>query len=1012
MKGTMKVEALIHHPIFDVLAWTLIHSLWQGAAIAIVIALLLGFFASASPGLRYNITALGLGLIPIFAFATFIYLIQPTETELIPRTAFAETSDLTEAEAFFTLGHLQSPNPEQAVDEIVPQKFRITVVLLWMSGTLFFALRLVAGFTGVFRMTRIGVSAPDAALQEMFDDLLNRANYSRNIKLIVSSVIDVPTTVGWMRPCILIPASIVSGFPPVAIEAFIAHELMHVQRYDYLVNLLQHVVEALFFYHPATWWLSRKIRNEREYCCDDQAVRLLGGKLDYVKALAGLAEKRHLASLAPAANGSSVLFRIQRMLGSSPASQSTASSGPAGLVIATILVGVITLVAPMVLEASERIIPRSALFQPNTRTAVKVSPDANWISFRGAWQGTSNLWVSPRDNIGAARPLTSFKGRGIRSAFWSYSKDLILFMHDRQGEENWKLSTANARTGEVRTLIDIAGVQARVRRTSSDVPDEIVISMNDRDPRYHDLYRLNLLTGERKLLIRTDERFKYFVVDDWFNIRFAMTDGPDGNYRYLSRDDTGNWQHFMDIGADDYATTWIGGFDKSGRTIYMSDSRNRDTAAITSLHLDTGEYKVLLEHPRADAMRIFRHPTEKHFIGTAFHDKKWKWHAADKDFAKDVEYLDSVNDGSLGIHNKSLDNQWWLVSYVSGHRTQQWYLYNRKQQQAQFLFSRQEPLETYGLAKLHPVVIKARDGLDLISYLTLPDQADTNGDGRPDKPLPMVLDVHGGPSCSMCSHRWRLNYNHQWLANRGYAVLSINFRGTMGYGKAFVRASIGEWGGKMHDDLIDGVDWAIREGIAIPDKVAIMGSSYGGYATLVGMAMTPGRFACGVDVVGISNLVTDVNSVPAYWKPHLKWWKRQLGGSPDEEVGREFLRQRSPLTFAHQIQGSLLIAHGANDVRVKQSESDQIVDAMLANRSPVTYLQYPDEGHRINRTANRLSLRAVTEVFLAQCLGGRHEPIQTALQGSSLIVPVGAERIPGLVDALESNHNYSAIELN
>ena len=999
----MKVNVLAQHPIFDALAWTLIHSIWQATVIAVVIALLLEASKSASPGFRYKLAVTGLGLIPIFAVVTFIYLIQPDEVELIPRAAFADSSDLSDAQAFFTLGHLQSPQPQEVTNEDGLKNIRVSLVLLWMSGTLLFAMRLATGFLGVYRMTSTGVSAPDTELRVMLDRLLRHSNCARKVELMVSSLIEVPTTVGWIRPSILIPASIVSGFPPVAIEAFIAHELMHVRRYDYLVNLLQHVIEALFFFHPATWWLSAKIRLEREFCCDDQATQLLGGKLEYVKALAGLAEQRHRARLAPAANGSSLLHRVQRMLGSEPNAESVSNRGLAGLVTAAIVVGVFTLVAPMVLEADDRIIPRSALFQPNTRTAVKVSPDANWISFRGAWQGTSNLWVAPRDNIAAARNLTAFKGRGIRWAFWSYSKDLILFMNDRQGEENWKLNTVNVSTGEIRTLVDIEGVQARVEKVSADVPDEIIVSINDRDPRFHDLYRLNLLTSERTLLIRKHERFKYFILDDSFNVRFAMADGPEENYQYLIRDAAGDWQHFMDINADDYATTWIGGFDKSGQTIYLSDSRKRDTAAITALNLDTGDYKVLLEHPRADAMRVFRHPNKKHFIGTAFHDKKWKWHAVDKDFAIDVEFLDSVNGGSLGIHAKSLDNDWWIVSYVSGHRTQQYYLYDRKQKKVQFLFSGQEPLENYGLVKLHPEVIKARDGLDLVSYLTLPDNTDSDGDGRPDKPLPMVLDVHGGPTCRLCSHRWRLNYGHQWLANRGYAVLSINYRGTMGYGKAFVRASIGEWGGKMHDDLIDGVDWAIREGIAIPDKVAIMGRSYGGYATLVGMAMTPGKFACGVDIVGISNLVTEMNNMPAYWKPHLKWWERQLGGSTGDAAGREFLRQRSPLTYAHQIKGALLIAHGANDVRVKQSESDQIVDAMRTNNLPVTYLIYPDEGHRINRSANRISLNAVTEVFLAQCLGGRHEPIDSAIVGSSMTVPVGKEHIPGLADALAKN---------
>ena len=1001
----MNLDALTQHPIFDALAWTLIHSIWQATVVAVVIALLLDVFKSASSSFRYNLAVTGLGLIPVLAVVTFIYQIQPEEVELIPRAAFVDSSDLSDAQAFFTLGHLQSPQPQEVTNEDGLKGFRVFLVLLWMSGTLLFAIRMATGFIGVYRMTRSGISEPDAKLREMLDRLLLNSNCIRQVKLVVSSMIEVPTTVGWIRPCILIPASIVSGFPAAAIEAFIAHELMHVRRFDYLVNLVQHVAEALFFYHPATWWLSSKIRMEREFCCDDQATELLGGKLEYVKALASLAEKRHQTRLAPAASGFSLLHRIQRLLGSKPNAESVSNRSLAGLVTAVIVVGLFTLVAPMVLEADDRIIPRSALFQPNTRTQVRVSPDASWVSFRGVWQGTSNLWVAPRDNIGAAHNLTAFKGRGIRWANWSFSKDLILFMNDRQGEENWKLNTVNARTGEIRTLVDIKGVQARVERMSSDIPDEIVISVNDRDPQFHDLYRLNLLTGERKLLIQKDERFKFFVIDDYFNVRFAMADADEGNYQYLIKNTAGDWDHFMHIDADDYAGTRIGGFDKTGRVIYLLDSRNRDKTAITALNLDTGNLQVLIEHPRSDAIWIFRHPTEKHFIGTPFHDIKWKWHAVDKNFAVDVEFLDTVNEGSLGIHSKSLDNKWWIVSYISGHRTAQYYLYDRKQQQVQFLFSGQEPLENYGLVKLHPVVIKSRDGLDLVSYLTLPDNTDSDGDGRPDKPLPMVLDVHGGPTCRTCSHRWRLNYTHQWLANRGYAVLSINYRGTMGYGKSFVRASIGEWGGKMHDDLIDGVDWAIKEGIAIPDKVAIMGGSYGGYATLVGMAMTPGKFACGVDIVGISNLVTEVKNVPAYWKPHLKWWKRQMGGSIEEAAGREFLRQRSPLTYAHQIKGALLIAHGANDVRVKQSESDQIVDAMRTNNLPVTYLLYPDEGHRINRGVNKISLNAVTEVFLAQCLGGRHEPIDSALVGSSITVPVGKEYIPGLAEALAKKSN-------
>ena len=461
----MRLESIIHHPVLDALAWTLIHSLWQAALVAVAVGLLLDLAKKASPGLRYNIAIVGQALIPVLAIITYLHLIQPDEIELIPRAAMVEAGDLTEAEAFFTLGHLQSPTPEQVNNDAVPETIRIAIVAIWLAGTLFFTLRMTAGFLGVRRLVQSGTSAPDASLQKIFDGLLVRMNDSRPVRLIVSSLVDVPMTVGWIRPCVIIPTSVVTGFPTHAVEALLAHELAHVRRYDYLVNLLQHVVEALFFYHPATWWLSRKIRDEREFCCDDQAIRLINNRAEYVKALAGLAEARVHTGLAPAATGSPLLHRIQRLVDTGQ--QTAKASAPAGLLTAIILVGLFTVALPMSLEAAERVIPRSALFQPNTRTAVKVSPDGEWISFRGAWHGTSNVWVTPRNNIAAARPVTSFSGRGVRWTFWSYSKDLILFMKDRQGEENWKLSTVNARTGEIRNLVDIAGVQVRVKRTGA-----------------------------------------------------------------------------------------------------------------------------------------------------------------------------------------------------------------------------------------------------------------------------------------------------------------------------------------------------------------------------------------------------------------------------------------------------------------------------------------------------------------------------------------------------------------
>jgi dipeptidyl aminopeptidase/acylaminoacyl peptidase len=317
-----------------------------------------------------------------------------------------------------------------------------------------------------------------------------------------------------------------------------------------------------------------------------------------------------------------------------------------------------------------------------------------------------------------------------------------------------------------------------------------------------------------------------------------------------------------------------------------------------------------------------------------------------------------------------------------------------------FLYSHKKSLENLPLAHMHPVIIKSRDGMDLVSYLSLPPSADSDGDGHPEHPVPMVLDVHGGP---WGRDSWGFNPEHQWLANRGYAVLSVNYRGSTGFGKAFVNAGDKEWAGKMHDDLIDAVDWAVAQKIAIADKVAIMGGSYGGYATLVGLTFTPDKFACGVDIVGPSNLNTLLKSIPPYWKPQIAQMTTRMG-DPSTPEGLKLLEDRSPLNRVDQIKRPLLIGQGAHDPRVKQAEADQIVSAMQNKNLPVTYVLYPDEGHGFARPANRMSFYAVAENFLKQNLGGKAAPISPEdLKGSTIEVRAGAEAVPGLAEAIKQS---------
>jgi len=447
---------------------------------------------------------------------------------------------------------------------------------------------------------------------------------------------------------------------------------------------------------------------------------------------------------------------------------------------------------------------------------------------------------------------------------------------------------------------------------------------------------------------------------------------------------------------EDMLTTSAVGFDKTGRVLYLIDSRDRNTAALVSLDLDTGELTLIGEDPRADISGAMVHPSEKTVQAVAFTYERKHWQILDESISEDLAYLRTVADGDAEVTSRTLDDKYWMVAYLMDDGPVRYYRYDREAQEAQFLFTHQSELEGWSLAKMHPVVIKSRDGLNLVSYYTLPVGSDNDGDARPDEPLPMVLYVHGGP---WGRDVWGYNSVHQWLANRGYAVLSVNFRASTGFGKAFINAGNKEWGGKMHDDLIDAVDWAIAEGIADPEKVAIMGGSYGGYATLWGMTNTSEMFACGVDICGPSSLITVLESIPPYWQPEVELFAARVGDHRTEE-GRAFLTERSPLTYVDQIERPLLIGQGANDQRCKQAESDQIVEAMQEKEIPVTYVLYSDEGHGFVRPENSLSFFAVGEAFLSECLGGKYEPIGDDFEGSSITVPVGAEEVPGLTDAL------------
>ena len=637
------------------------------------------------------------------------------------------------------------------------------------------------------------------------------------------------------------------------------------------------------------------------------------------------------------------------------------------------------------------LIPRKTLFGNPDRAQPRLSHDGRFLAFLAPVDGVLNVWVGSADDPDQARPVTRDTDRGIRSYSWPYTSDIILYIQDKAGDENWHVYATDLETEETRDLTPFEDVQARFQQRSPDRPDEMLIRLNNRDPRYHDIHLLNLRTGEMEL-VQQNDGFVGFITDEDFAVRFASRLTEDGGQETLRPAGEDEWEPFITVSMEDSLTTGHVGFDESGETAYWTDSRGRDTSALVAIDLETGETETLAHDPRVDVGGIMRHPTEKHPQAVAFTYTRRRWEVLDPAIEDDFAHLSELAEGDFSIRSRTLDDRHWIVGYTVDDGPQRFYRYDRDTARTQFLFADRDELAEQPLVPLRPQVVESRDGLDLVCYLSLPKGADPDGDDRPEDPLPTVLLVHGGP---WGRDSWGFNPMHQWLANRGYAVLSVNFRGSTGFGKEFVNAGNMEWGGKMHDDLIDAVEWAQAEGIADADRTAIMGGSYGGYATLVGLTFTPEVFACGVDIVGPSNLITLLESVPPYWVPMLKLFTARVGDHRTEE-GRELLDERSPLNRADRIRRPLLIGQGANDPRVKQAESDQIVGAMKEKDIPVTYVVYSDEGHGFARPENRLSFFAVAEAFLSEHLGGRHEPIKDAFEGSSITVQTGAEDIPGL----------------
>ena len=615
------------------------------------------------------------------------------------------------------------------------------------------------------------------------------------------------------------------------------------------------------------------------------------------------------------------------------------------------------------------LIPREILFGNPERARPQLSPDGKYLAYIAPDEkNVLQVWmrtVGQQDD----RQLTHDQKRGIRIYFWTYDGEQLIYLQDSEGDENWHCYSANIHSNIVRDLTPFQGVQAQPVALDPNFPDQMLVGLNLQDLSKHDVYRVNLKNGAVELDTENPGNIVSWTADSEFKVRSATAATPDGGYDLLYREST-DWETLRHWGPDDEGNAVS--FSADNRTLYIIGSHEANAQRLLALDLTTRQETIVASDPEYDVGGVIVHPVSRILQAVSFYRDKQEWQVLDQSIAADFDAIAQVRQGEFGISSRDLADRTWLVTYMTDDGPVYYYAYDRKSKNSTLLFSNQPKLEELQLATMQPISFQARDGLTIHGYLTTPV-------GISAKNLPTILLVHGGP---WVRDTWGYDPEAQWLANRGYAILQVNFRGSTGYGKAFLNAANREWGAKMHDDLIDAVNWLVQQGIADPQKVAIMGGSYGGYATLVGLTFTPEVFAAGVDIVGPSNLITLMQSIPPYWAPMKAMFAHRLG---DLDTEPDFLKARSPLFFADRIQKPLLIGQGANDPRVKQAESEQIVEAMHKAGKPVEYVLYTDEGHGFARPENRLHFYAKAEEFLAKYLGGRFEPAED-ISGSSAVV--------------------------
>ena len=637
---------------------------------------------------------------------------------------------------------------------------------------------------------------------------------------------------------------------------------------------------------------------------------------------------------------------------------------------------VVFLMAAAAIAQQPALIDREIFFGNPEYAGAQISPDGKYISFIKPLDDVRNVWVKNVDEpFEKARPLTAEKKRPVGQYFWSRDSKRILFVKDNDGDENYNVFSvdptaspaAGSKVPAPTNLTTATGVRTVIYAVPESEPDFIYIGINERDKAWHDLYKVQISTGTKTLVRENKDRLTYWLFDNKDKPRMAARSAPNGDTEML-RVDGDKFTQVYSCGV--FETCELVRFHKDDKRVYMESNKGtRDLTQLVLFDPATGKEEFIEQDPgkRVDfGGAIFSERTDE-LIGTSYTDDKTRVLWRDKEFESDYNRIKKqLGDREIAFGSSTTDETKYIISTYSDVDPGTVWVYDRKTKNLSTLYQVREKLDRKALAPMRAVRYKSSDGLEVPGYLTLPK-------GLPEKNLPLVVIPHGGP---WGRDNWGYSGMAQFLANRGYAVLSPNFRASTGYGKKFLDAGNNEWGGKMQDDITWGVKYLVDQGIADPKRVAIMGGSYGGYATLAGVTFTPDLYAAAVAIVAPSNLNTLLGSIPPYWEQIRTLFHKRMG-DPNTPEGRAQLERQSPLNHVAKIKTPLMIVQGANDPRVKKAEADQIVIALRERNYPVQYLLANDEGHGFQRPVNNMAMFAAAEKFLAKYIGGRFQETTT-----------------------------------